>query len=117
MLRPHRLLCHEVKRHASNASNRSLDYCMNIVKTRSYEHYLSTLLLPPKIRRFGFALRAFNSEIASIRDVVTSKHAGFGRLVFWRETVENLFDPVKPVPNHPIAKELKIAASQVNCAR
>lgn len=48
-------------------------YCLDLVQKRDYEHFLATLLLPREIRSAAFALRAFNVEIASIRNLVTDQ--------------------------------------------
>lgn len=100
---------------SSSISSRGpgVNYCVNLVKTKSYEQYLASLLLPVKIRRVGFAIRAFNVEISSVRDNVTAKHAGMGRMVFWREVINNIYDPRKSVPNHPVAVELNAVISHV----
>lgn len=98
---------------SSNDNRRAFDYCVNVVKRRSYEQYLSTLLLPPKTRRAGFVIRAFNAEIAGVRDQVTAKHAGMGRMVFWRDLIEKLFSSEKAIPNHPVAKELQVVIAEV----
>lgn len=58
--------------------------------------------------------RAFNVEIASIRDQVSQKYAGFGRMVFWRELVNDIYKDDKPIPSHPVAKELSLAIKQVS---
>jgi len=42
--------------------------CVELVQTRDYEGYLCGLLLPKSAREHYFALRAFNIEIASIKD-------------------------------------------------
>ena len=55
---------------AAQTQSKSLNYCINLLQKRAYEQYIATLLLPPKIRRCGFAIRAFNIEISSIRDQV-----------------------------------------------
>ena len=62
-----------VRRMSTNSAHtesKSLNYCINLLQKRAYEQYIATLLLPPKIRRCGFAIRAFNIEISSIRDQV-----------------------------------------------
>jgi len=46
---------------------------LDLVKKRDYEHFLATLLLPKEVRRAAVALRAFNVEIASVRDSVTDQ--------------------------------------------
>ena len=100
--------------------SKSLNYCINLLQKRAYEQYIATLLLPPNIRRCGFAIRAFNVEISSIRDQVSARNAGLGRTVFWQELVHKLFDrggqPQGPhsIPNHPVAKELSYVIQNVS---
>ena len=107
---------------------------MNLVKNRSYEHYLTSLLLPDNLQRCSFAVRALNAEVAgiqrhvsnlilvlnlvfqisSVRDSVTTKHAGVGRMVFWRETIKEICDKgsKNPIPKHPVVLELHWAVKQ-----
>jgi len=107
------------RRHCSSSgfgtsSPKSLDYCINLVKRRSHEQFLATLLLPPEIRRVGFVVRAFNVEISSVRDQVREKHTGMGRMVFWRQLIDTIYaqDSSRSLPHHPIAKELNAVISQ-----
>ena len=101
---------------SGTSSPKSLDYCINLVKRRSHEQYLATLLLPPEIRRVGFAVRAFNVEISSVRDQVREKHTGMGRMVFWRQLIDTIYaqDSSRSLPHHPVAKELNAVISQVS---
>ena len=55
----------------------SSKYCIDLVQKRDYEHFLATLLLPKEIRSAAIALRAFNVEVASIRDSVTEQVNNF----------------------------------------
>ncbi len=119
---------------SASQQRKSAQYCVDLVKRRSFEHYLTSLLLPDDLRRCSFAVRALSAEVsrtfffaklksklsnclqvASVRDVITAKHAGMGRMVFWRETIETMYDdkPKKSVPNHPVALELHWAVKQV----
>ena len=111
------MLCMPKRKFSSSATtfnSKSLDYCINLVKRRSYEQYLATLLLPPELRRVGFVVRAFNVEISSVRDQIREKHAGMGRMVFWRELISTIYDENnRSLPNHPVANELNAAISQV----
>jgi phytoene/squalene synthetase len=94
---------------------KSQEYCINLVQQRAHEQYLTTLLLPSRIRRCGFAIRAFNAEIAGIRDQITAKIAGVGRMVFWRETIEKLYSSDHTADiRHPVATELKLAVQKVH---
>ena len=95
------------------SDNKSLQYCVNLVQKRTYEQYIATLILPPKIRRCGFAIRAFNIEISSIRDQITTRNAGLGRSVFWQDLVKKIFEDGK-VPNHPVGKELHYVIKNVS---
>lgn len=54
----------------NNAEQRKLDHkhCVELVQTRDMEGYLCGLLMPSSSREAYFALRAFNVEIASIKD-------------------------------------------------
>ena len=105
------------KNHNTNGQTRSISsssYCMDLVKRRDYEHYLTTLLLPDKIRQMGFALRALNVEIASIRDHVSEEAIGKMRVQFWKDSINDIYNKkhiqssqehVK-IPNHPVVIEL-----------
>ncbi|MFT7816325.1 NADH dehydrogenase (ubiquinone) complex I, assembly factor 6 isoform X1 [Arapaima gigas] len=84
------------------------NYCLDLVRTRDYEGFLCSLLLPPAARRSSLALRAFNVELAqaggAVKDSVSQKTAGLMRMQFWRDAVEDIFRD-KPPPQ-PIAAEL-----------
>jgi len=102
----------------SKFDSKSLDYCINLVKRRTYEQYLATLLLPPEIRRVGFAIRAFNVEISSVRDQTSEIRTGIGRMVFWRELIASIYSQNnRPMPNHPVGKELYAAITQYNLSK
>ncbi|XP_040021911.1 NADH dehydrogenase (ubiquinone) complex I, assembly factor 6 isoform X1 [Gasterosteus aculeatus] len=49
---------------ASSAAADSQAYCLQLVRSRDYEGYVSSLLLPEEARRSSLALRAFNVELA-----------------------------------------------------
>ena len=79
----------------ANDQSRSISsssYCMDLVKRRDYEHYLTTLLLPDKIRPMGFALRALNVEISCIRDNVSEQSIGAMRLQFWKDSINDIYN-------------------------
>ncbi|KAL3858745.1 hypothetical protein ACJMK2_008999 [Sinanodonta woodiana] len=82
----------------------SADYCVNLVRKNDYENFLCCLLLPERLRPAGFAIRAFNVEIAQVRDVVSDKYRGIMRMQFWKDAIDNIF---KGNPPHaPVALEL-----------
>jgi NADH dehydrogenase [ubiquinone] 1 alpha subcomplex assembly factor 6 len=47
---------------------KDFDYCVDLVQQRDRESYLCGLLMPYAARRAYFAIRAFNVELASIKD-------------------------------------------------
>ncbi|XP_048363936.1 NADH dehydrogenase (ubiquinone) complex I, assembly factor 6 [Sphaerodactylus townsendi] len=79
-------------------------YCMELVRKRDYEGFLCSLLLPAESRSSVFALRAFNVELAQIKDAVTQKTIGLMRIEFWRKAVEDIYRD--HAPQQPVAKEL-----------
>ncbi|XP_006859268.1 PREDICTED: NADH dehydrogenase (ubiquinone) complex I, assembly factor 6 [Chrysochloris asiatica] len=85
------------------ASGTSL-YCMELLRKRDYEGYLCSLLLPAESRSAAFALRAFNVELAQVKDSVSEKTIGLMRMQFWKDTVEDIYQDSPP--NQPVAIEL-----------
>ncbi|KAK7113841.1 NADH dehydrogenase (ubiquinone) complex I, assembly factor 6-like [Littorina saxatilis] len=80
------------------------EYCVNLVRTYDYENYLCCLLLPKHVQRAVFAVRAFNVEIAQVRDVVSEKAIGAMRMQFWKDFLGSLGKGVPP--QTPVAVEL-----------
>lgn len=79
------------------------------MKSRDYENYLSLLLMKNnELKRFGLALRAFNCEIASIKDLAKNRDVARFRFHYWSQTIDKLFmiDYYPPI-NEPVASELK----------
>ncbi|CAE1151753.1 NDUFAF6 [Acanthosepion pharaonis] len=87
------------KEHSSSA-----EICVDIVRKSDFENYLCTLLYPKQIRTSGFALRAFNVEIAQIKDLVKSPQLGEIRMQYWKDTVDNIYQGT--IPPFPVGKEL-----------
>uniref|UniRef100_A0A670KEE0 NADH:ubiquinone oxidoreductase complex assembly factor 6 n=1 Tax=Podarcis muralis TaxID=64176 RepID=A0A670KEE0_PODMU len=79
-------------------------YCMELLRKRDYEGFLCSLLLPAECRRSAFALRAFNVELAQIKESVTQKTIGLMRIQFWRQAVEDMYHDNPP--QQPVAVEL-----------
>ncbi|RMX67951.1 hypothetical protein DD238_000522 [Peronospora effusa] len=64
-----------------------------MVRTLDYDGYMCGLLIPVKTRPSFFAIRAFNAEIATIKDSVHSNHiTGKIRIQWWRERIYNLYE-------------------------
>ncbi len=80
------------------------------VRQFDFEHYLCVLLLPPHLHQPSFALRAFNVELAQVRDNVSDVHTGRMRLQFWQDTLGVLTAQREgPLPRTPVAAELAAA--------
>ena len=54
---------------------KDFEYCVNLVQNRDRESYLCGLLMPQKSRRSYFAVRAFNAELASIKEGSLNRQA------------------------------------------
>ncbi|KAF0707716.1 hypothetical protein AaE_013491 [Aphanomyces astaci] len=63
------------------------------VRKLDYDHFLCGLLLPTPSRDAFYAIRAFNIEIARIKDSSrTNPGAGKLRIQWWRQRLHDLFD-------------------------
>lgn len=65
----------------------SFAHAAEIVRANDRDRYLADLFAPEPARRHLFALHAFNSEVARIRDVVSEPGLGEIRLQFWRDAL------------------------------
>ncbi|XP_072185029.1 NADH dehydrogenase (ubiquinone) complex I, assembly factor 6 isoform X1 [Excalfactoria chinensis] len=79
-------------------------YCAELLRKRDYEGFLCSLLLPAESRTSAFALRAFNVELAQIKDSITQKTTGLMRMQFWRKAVEDIY--CDNPPHQPVAVAL-----------
>ena len=90
----------------------SLNHCINLVQKRDKAGYLTTLLLPHTARSSVFSIRAFNIELASIKDnsstnsstsnaeVLTGStaHIPFRiRFQFWRDVLDQIYNDTNAV--------------------
>ncbi len=81
-------------------------------RKHDHENFLTTLLIPEVgTRKCVFALRALNVEVALIRDQVSMRETGLGRLAFWRNSINELFKAKTGAPetravHHPVILEL-----------
>jgi len=105
----------------STEKSSDFDYCAAIVKRSDYENYLCTLLLPAEFRRSVFAVRAFNCELATIREAVSNPTVGLMRLKFWADALDKIMQTNPPAnppahppnpPAHPVAAELSLVAAK-----
>ncbi len=77
---------------ASTNATKSDDYCVELVKKHDFDSYLSGLLVPQTARAAYFAVKAFNVEIAMIKDQ-THGNAMAGRIRFqwWRDVLDEIY--------------------------
>jgi len=59
-------------------STKDFRYCVELVQNRDRESYLCGLLMPHDARKAYFAIRAWNAELASIKEGSTQKKSGGG---------------------------------------
>ncbi|XP_030109763.1 NADH dehydrogenase (ubiquinone) complex I, assembly factor 6 isoform X4 [Mus musculus] len=79
-------------------------YCLELLRKRDYESYLCSLLFPAECQRSASALRAFNVELAQVKDSVSEKTIGLMRMQFWKKAVEDMY--CDNPPHQPVAIEL-----------
>lgn len=74
-------------------SNVEVDkYCMDLVKQHDFDNYLVGLLVPSQHRSAFFAIRAFNVEIATIKDQANNNvMAGRIRFQYWRDILDDIY--------------------------
>jgi NADH dehydrogenase [ubiquinone] 1 alpha subcomplex assembly factor 6 len=115
MVKPNILLYNVVKNASPNRpSHTPAMFCIEQVKKYDYENFLSTLLIRDQhVRRFAFAIRAFNVELAQVGDVTSTEHSARGRYAFWTDVIDEIFRNQASGDSHhsafasqPVVKEL-----------
>jgi len=97
---------------AASSADGSGAYCMNLVKQHDFDNYLAGLLVPKEFRDTYFAIRAFNVEIAMIKDQCHGNTmAGRIRFQWWRDVLEEIYSPEETkksrlISNQPVANAL-----------
>ncbi|KAJ3597655.1 hypothetical protein NHX12_001172 [Muraenolepis orangiensis] len=79
-------------------------YCIDLVRKRDYDGFVCSLLAPEVSRRSSLALRAFNVELAQVKDSVSQKTIGLMRMQFWKAAIEEIYRDEAPL--QPISTEL-----------
>lgn len=80
------------------------NHCMALVREADRDRYLAALYAPEHKRGALFALYAFNTEIARIRDVIRDPLPGEIRLQWWRDVIEDRTGAA--AAGHPVASSL-----------
>jgi NADH dehydrogenase [ubiquinone] 1 alpha subcomplex assembly factor 6 len=90
---------------SATQAKKDYEFCVDLVQNRDRESYLCGLLLPANARRSYFAIRAFNVELASIKDGSVSRKVGGAqfdndsgasmalkiRLQWWRQALNTIY--------------------------
>jgi phytoene synthase len=66
------------------------EHCAALVRERDPDRYFATLFAPAETRPHLMALAAFSSEIARVREAVSSPMPGEIRLQWWRDVIEGV---------------------------
>jgi phytoene synthase len=78
--------------------------CEALARDMDKDRWLASLFIPERHRRDVLALVAFNAEIASVRDKVSSPLPGEVRLQWWRDAIQGAGHGA--VTAHPVAAAL-----------
>jgi phytoene synthase len=89
----------------------SAAFCAQLVRTRDFARYASTLFVPAVPRRALLAIYAFNVEISRIREQVSQPLPGEMRLQWWTDMLAGRGHG--GVEGNPVAAELQLAIQ--NC--
>jgi len=82
----------------------SATYCRALVQKHDYESYLTSYFYPRALQPAYFAIRAFNVELAMVKEQVSNTAIGRMRMQFWRDSIKSIYED-RP-PQHPIALAL-----------
>ncbi len=111
------------------------EYCRDLVKKYDFHNYLIGLLLPKQYRVGYFAIRAFNIEIATIKDQTKSNNiAAKIRFQWWKDIIEEIYTTketnnnkdnniemnisnTNSYNNQPVAQELSVIINEFNISR
>jgi len=69
--------------------------------------------LHKNVRRTGFAVRAFNIEVATIQDQISDTKIGQMRFKFWETSLTEIYKD--KIPKHPVLIELYMASIYFFC--
>lgn len=60
-------------------------------RQRDYDGYLCVPFYPSHLRNTQYAIRAFNIELASIRENISKPEIGKMRMQFWKDTLDKIY--------------------------
>jgi NADH dehydrogenase [ubiquinone] 1 alpha subcomplex assembly factor 6 len=98
---------------ASKHVSSNAQFCVDLVKESDYDNYLCGLLLPRDKRRSFFAVRAFNCEVAHIKDIVHGNAmTGAIRFQWWTDQIERIYAGQTNSADHPVVQELVLTVEK-----
>lgn len=80
-------------------------YCVELVKQKDYEAYLSGLLVESQYRRAFFAIKAFDVETAMMKQQIPNEvsQSGVIRFQWWNDSLKKIFlSEQSAVIDHPV---------------
>jgi 15-cis-phytoene synthase len=89
-------------------------YCAELVRADDHDRYLATLFAPAERRGALYALYAFNSEVARVREVAREPLPGEVRLQWWSDVLHGERDGEASA--NPVASALLAAIKQYDVA-
>jgi 15-cis-phytoene synthase len=90
-----------------DAHKDSAGFCAELVRSRDFPRYASTLFVPAAPRRALLALYAFNVEISRVREQVSQPLPGEMRLQWWTDMLAGTGHG--GIEGNPVAAELLLA--------
>jgi phytoene synthase len=85
-------------------------FCERLVREQDPDRYFATLFAPADRRAALFALYAFNSEVARVRESVSEPIPGEIRLTWWREVLEG--GRGEEASAHPVASAIRAVIAE-----
>ncbi|TPX62385.1 hypothetical protein PhCBS80983_g00528 [Powellomyces hirtus] len=103
-VRPRGQISCESRRPSSSTTATATSYVTSLLRKADYENYVATLFTPSQSRQAVWAVRAFNVETALIRENVKNPQIGKGRIAWWRDAIDKVYDGKPPI--HPVTELL-----------
>lgn len=94
----------------TSISKSSSKYCQQLVKTHDFENFLCGLLFPNEYRDAFYVIRAFNIEVAMIKDhAIGNPLAARVRFQWWRNMIAEMYsgEDSQVFNGQPVAQSLK----------
>ena len=88
----------------SSNNQAAIKYCVDLVRTHDFDNYLAGLLFPVKYRTAFYALRAFNIEIALLKEQAMGNiMSARVRMQWWKDILNNIYSGKVSRAQSPVA--------------